>query len=133
MTRLSPPVSGPSGGVGYRFPHPRFAIFAHRVVKTQIVRRNPLPPPKREASKMNETQSQIEALKKLRQGAVAFLCGVSSRSIRSARGLKRNLDGTYDARQVLLWAANRPAYLLEALQAEAETLERGLSELMHNA
>lgn len=50
---------------------------------------------------------QIQCMTTLSQPAAAWLAGLSGRSLRDAADLRRAADGTYDARDVLAWAARR--------------------------
>jgi hypothetical protein len=54
---------------------------------------------------------EIKTLGALSQRAVAFLLGVSPRSIRAYTDLRRNDDGSYDCRAVIAWVRSkaRPA------------------------
>jgi hypothetical protein len=48
-------------------------------------------------------QEEIKVLQSLSQRAVAFLLGVTPRTIRAYTDLRRNDDGTYDCRAVVEW------------------------------
>jgi hypothetical protein len=57
-----------------------------------------------------QTAEQIEVLRSLSQGSIAWLFQVTPRSVRDWPTLPRNKDGTYDARAVLEWAIKRELY-----------------------
>lgn len=46
-------------------------------------------------------------MENLTQQAAAWLAGVSARTLRDYSDLRRSADGTYDAREVLVWSARR--------------------------
>ncbi len=56
-------------------------------------------------------EDEIKTLRSLSQRAVAFLLGVTPRSIRAYTDLRRNDDGSYDCREVIAWVRSkaRPA------------------------
>ena len=64
---------------------------------------------------------EIKALESLSQRAVAFLLGVTSRSVRDYKDLPRNRHGRYDDREVIAWVRSKARPTRTPLQ---------LSELM---
>jgi len=56
---------------------------------------------------MTTVEEQISMMEHLKQKPAAWLAGISPRSLRDALSVRRNADGTYDARFILQWAAAR--------------------------
>jgi phage terminase Nu1 subunit (DNA packaging protein) len=72
----------------------------------------------------SNTDRQIRLLQKLTQGAAAHMAGLSERHIRTT-DCPRNSDGTYSARDVAAWLAERSADASDELAGkESPNLER---------
>lgn len=52
-------------------------------------------------------REQIDVMRSLGQGAVAWLLGVSVRTVRDTQSIPRNKDGSYDAADVLRWSKDK--------------------------
>jgi predicted transcriptional regulator len=52
-------------------------------------------------------KGEIEMLQSLSQRGVAFLLGVTPRSVRNYADLPRNDDGSYDVREIIAWVRSK--------------------------